>query len=100
MANHNPSQERWRQLIRKYADGTCSRQELDEFLEHIRKGTASETLRDELHRYWQAEEESVSPGEEAWERRYEEMMDALRRIEPQREERAVRRTNYWWSVAA
>lgn len=100
MANHNFSEERWRHLVRRYMEGTCSRQELDEFLAQLRKGTDPEALREELHRYWQAEEASAVYGEESWERRYEEMMEDLRRMEPEEEERVVKHRNRWWAVAA
>jgi ferric-dicitrate binding protein FerR (iron transport regulator) len=56
-------------------------------------------LRQELHRYWQQEDNAVHD-EDGWERRYEEMMEDLRRMEPEEKERVVKHPGRWWGVAA
>lgn len=94
--------DRWRHLVDGYMQGTCTRGELDEFLETLRDNPAGQGLAEEFQRYWSAAEALSAPTDAEWERRYDEMMDKANRLlgEDSGPRRERRRRRYVRLVAA
>lgn len=75
-------------LLNRYLDNDCTRQEMDELLDHVKQNPEDPNLRAALQRSWDAE----NPGEAAW-------IPTQKRLSLPAKEKATRQ-RFPWKVAA